>query len=353
VYGAAYNMDTLANMQVGGPASRAPNTFVSYRFRAEQSSTLTKFRPFIVPAVAPYVPVYAGGTGGTIRVTLEQDNAGLPSGTALATRDLTGLTVGGNGRFVEYAFASPATLTAGTRYHLVFTNIDPNPTVNYVSMDLTYVYGNTLSPRQPYTSDADYAGLRKIGSGSWSVQGGYTPIIDLTYGNGAHQGRGYMEVEVANKAVIAGSSNMVRELFTVSGGDRVVTGGAVRVAKTSGSGDLVVRLEDAGGALIDSFSVPTTSVPTLTSGDSPSGVWVSGAFSAPRTLVNGATYRLRLSTDSSTSLWTRGIQQGDSYGFHAATYFNDGVLQVTSNGGSAWSTVSGLGPSGDLQFHLH
>ena len=344
VYGVSFNMDGLANMQVGGPASGAPNTSVSYRFRAERSDTLTGFRNYWQGGTG-----YGGGTGGTIRVSLQADDAGVPSGTPLAYTDVVrpGSMAG-----KLSSFSAPATVTAGRLYHLVFNNIDPNPTVNYISANFSWVSGSVQSPRQPNTSDADYAALRKFGSGSWAVQGQYTPIIDLTYGNGSHQGQSYMEVEIANTPVITGSSNFVRERFTVSGGDRVVSQAAVRIAKTRGSGNLVVRLEDANGTVIDSFSASTASVPTLATGDNSSGVWVTGAFSAPRTLSNGATYTLRLSTDSSTSLWTRGIQQGDGYGYDTATYFDDGVLQTTTNSGATWNTVPGLDSSGDLQFYL-
>jgi hypothetical protein len=345
VYGTSYNMDGLANMQVGGSASGASNTYVAYRFRAERSSALAAFRAYWL---GPDYAGYGGGTGGTIRVTLQTDSAGLPSGTVLATRDIVRPPSG----FSQYAFASPPTLTAGALYHLVFTNVDPAPTVNFVSVDLSYVDGSALSPRQPKWPDNDFAALRKFGAGSWAVQGGYTPIVDLTYGNGSHQGQGYMEVEVANEAVIAGSSNLVRERFTVGGGTRTVTGAAVRIARTSGSGAIVVRLEDSSGNVLDSFTALTSSVPTLASSGDSSGVWVSGSFSAPRTLAGGATYSLRLSTDASTSLWTRGIQQGDGYAFDRSTYFADGHLEVTANGGSSWSTVPGLGTSGDLQFYL-
>ena len=335
-------MDALANLVVGGPQ----NTSVSYRFRAERSDTLTAFRAYWLNQD---YPGYGGGTGGTVRVSVQTDNDGVPSGTILTS---TGDIVHPVSDFPLYTFSSPATLTAGTLYHLVFINVDPNPTVNYVSVDLTAVFGELQSqiPRQPNTSDADYAGLEKY-AGRWSVSSVHTPIIDLTYGSGAHQGRGYMENE-DTPLVIAGTTQMVRERFTVSGGNRLVTGAAVRIAKTSGSGNLVVRLEDGSGTLIDSFTVPAGSVPTLSTGGLPSGRWVSGSFSSPRTLTNGATYHLRLSTDSSTSMWTRGIEQGDRYGFDKSTYFADGFLQATPNGGSSWSTVSGLGTSGDLQFYL-
>ncbi len=337
-------MDALGNLQVGGSSSGASNTLVSYRFRAERSGALAGFRAYWLNQD---YPGYGGGTGGTIRVSVEADNAGVPSGSVLASTDV----VHPASDFPFVRFPSRASLSAGVLYHLVFTNIDPNPTVNFVSLDLSWVAGGSLSPRQPNVPDSDYAALEKLGTGGWHLQGAYTPILDLTYGSGAHQGQGYMEIEDTPLA-ISGANSMVRERITVSGGDRVVTGAAVRVARTSGTGNLVMRLEDSSGSLIDSFVVSAGSVPTLSTGGTASGVWVSGSFSAPRTLVNGATYHLRLSTDSSTSLWTRGIQQGSSYGFDPATYFADGVLQATTNGGSSWSTVPGLGDRGDLQFYL-
>lgn len=362
LYGPAYAMDTLGNMQVGGPTwGGGLITQVAYRFRAEQSSTLTKFRPFIVPATSPYIPSYSGGTGGTLRMTVETDNNGVPSGTVLATRDLTGLTVAAN-KMAEYTIASPPTLTAGTLYHLVWTNIDPNPLTNYVSIDMTYVFGAILSPRQPRWPDADFMALRRVTTGSWSAvpsggdsQGQYTPIIDLTYGNGAHQGQGYMEVELPNYLRINGRYQ-ARELFTVSGGNKTVTGASLRVSKIAGSdsGALTATLEDSSGNPIDSCTMSTSSLPTqVPTADSGAGVWVSGTFTQARTLVSGSTYRLRFTTAGTTDLWTRGIQQGDgSWGFNAATYFTDGYCQASLDTGATWATVTGLSTSGDLQFYL-
>jgi hypothetical protein len=163
-----------------------------------------------------------------------------------------------------------------------------------------------------------------------------------------------MEVEIYNQPLINGSMRSMRERFAVSGENRTVTGGAVRVAKISGVGNLVIRLEDSSGTLIDSFTVPTSSIPTLNTTDKSAGVWVSGSFTSPRTLTVGQTYYLRLSTDSSTTYWSRGIQQGGAaYGFSSVTYFNDGYLQYTSDGGSTWTTVNGLETDGDLQFYLY
>ena len=347
VYGTGFNSDTLANLNMGGQWLYTP----SYRFQAAQSSTLSAIRIHLLEPT--HGPGYGGGTGGRIRVTVQTDNNGIPSGTVLATREFVWADSGGS-NFPLFTFASPATLTAGTRYHLVFSNIDANPATNYMSINTMYVFGEVPVPRQPGRSDSDYfTALMKQGS-TWSVKGGYTPNIDLTYGNGTHQGQGVIDIDTAHGSVISGTNNIVRERITVSGGNRVVSGAAVRIAKTSGTGNLVVRLEDANGTLIDSFSASTAQVPVLNSAvDGKAGVWVSGTFTAPRTLTNGATYNLRLSTDSATSLWTRGIQTGRMYGFHPSTYFDDGLLEVSTNAGSTWSQVPGLGQDGDLQFYLN
>ena len=77
-YGSSYNMDALANLIVGGPQ----NTSVSYRFRAERSDTLTAFRAYWLNQDYPN---YGGGTGGTVRVSVQTDNGGVPSGTILTS----------------------------------------------------------------------------------------------------------------------------------------------------------------------------------------------------------------------------------------------------------------------------
>lgn len=58
-------------------------------------------------------------------LTIETDNAGVPSGTALATSDslLTGsVSAVAGGHFVMFVFRSPPTLASGTQYHLVLNS---------------------------------------------------------------------------------------------------------------------------------------------------------------------------------------------------------------------------------------
>ncbi len=90
---------------------------------------------------------YNAGTGGTLLIQLETDDgssAHNPSGVVLGSATIPNPSA----NFPEVALSSAPQLTAGNLYHLVFTNIDPNPTANYVSVDELYMY-KPLSPMQP------------------------------------------------------------------------------------------------------------------------------------------------------------------------------------------------------------
>ena len=334
-------MDTLANMLVGGTNSGSSNTYVAYRFRAATTANLSAVRVYIMDQTHAG---YGGGTGGSLRIDLVPEVNGVPGSTVLGSINVAHPA----GIFPVYAFSPSVPVAAGSVYDLVFTNTDASPTVNFVSVNLGYVFSGT-TPRQPGTADADFGALRKSGSGSWSVQSGYTPIIDLTYSTGAHQGNGYMEVEEPNPAYIGGTK-VARERFTPSA-SLTLSKAAIRVARVTGSGSLTLHLDNASGGQIDACTVDASSVPVASpTSDGTSGTWLSCSFASSHTLSAGTGYSIRAT--ATNSLWSRGIQQGDAYGFSASTYFSSGVLEVSTDSGSSWSTVSGLGASGDMQFYL-
>lgn len=348
VYGSAISMDGLGNMQVGGAASGASNTYVSQRFKAEYTSTLVSVS-WLCVGTQFSADGYAGGTGGTIRMTVETDSGGLPSGNVLATYDFVPGSPSPN--FLTRSFSSPPSLTAGSLYHIVHTNIDASPTVNFVSVDGVFNF-DPVSPRQPRWPSDEWVMCRKFGTGPWSVVGNYTPILQLTYGSGAVHGQGYAQVNLSDYGVISGTTSMVRQRITPTA-SQTVLGAAVRMAKTSGTGNVLVRLETSGGTVIDSFTASTTAVPTRTpTVADDAGVWVTGTFTQPNTLAAGSTYYLRLSTDTSTSLWVRPILQtiGDG-GFTAITGFADGYCEKTTDG-TTWAAFSSYSTLGDLQFYL-
>ncbi len=342
IYGAAIKADAKANLRIGGPRGRR----VAHRFRAGTSSALISIR-FAQRGGSGY----SSGTGGTLRISIQSDDgSGRPSGTVLAAVGYVPGNAGGSwSHYDRVTFPSPATLTRGRVYHVVFENVDASPTSNYVSVNDLFVYGSVLVPRQPYYSDAEYAVLEGD-SGSWALRGGYTGVMDLAYADGSHDGMGYIEAMIAKYGAISGASDMVREAFTVSGGDRTVTAVSVRVRRSYGTSPLTMTLETSGGALIESVAVPASSVPiSAPGGDNGGAVWVTAAFDSPHVLSDGASYSLRLSTAASTEYTTFPLREGTDIGFESRT-FTDGSGQFTTNG-SSWTDLYQWSPV-DLQFYF-
>ena len=66
-----------------------------------------------------------------------------------------------------------------------------------------------------------------------------------------------------------------------------------------------------------------------------------------RALTPGRSYRLEVSAPAGDSYEAWPLTEGP--GFASPTMFRDGAAQVSSNGGSSWSTPSG---ADDWQFYL-
>ena len=171
-YGPGFAMDSLQNLRVGGPYSDS----VSNRFRAERSGSLTAFRTWFKNG-GTADPGYGLGDGGIISVTVETDNAGVPSGQVLGRAehrpgapDAKGVNPG---RFTLVPFASPVPVIAGQVYHVVYRNTSPDPQANYSSVNGTYLFGPKLpTPLQPMFADDSLASLQRVGSGPWRCSPG-------------------------------------------------------------------------------------------------------------------------------------------------------------------------------------
>jgi hypothetical protein len=343
-YGAGRGADSLANCVVGPDGD-----IVAYRFVADHSGPLNQVRFYIISNKAGY----AGGDAGTLRVSIESDDgtsAHNPSGTVLATSTLEHPVPanGAAGYFPLISFPTPANVTAGQIYHVVFTNIDPSPSVNFSSVDELY-YKNATTPNQPTVSDMASAILRWR-SGSWESLPGYSPIFELYFSNGDYQGYGYVEAFSMAPEVISGSQE-VRETFTVSGGTRSISSVGIRLARISGSGNLTVRLENSAGTLIEQGYLSASSFPINSSG---APVWATYTLANPQNLVVGQTYHLVLEAPSSTEYEAYPVQKGTAYGFDKATYFSDGYAQFNSGTGWVGWSVWGVNnrTDGDLQFYF-
>ena len=338
IYGPGVGYDVKANLWIGGSQGQK----VAIRFKATTTSALNSVR-FVQRGGTGY----SLGTGGTMTLSVRADDgAGHPSATSLAQQSYTpGNPAGAWEKYDPVTFSSPATLTAATIYYIVFTNTS---TSNYISVNSVYNY-DTTPPRQPMFSDSEY-GLMYT-SGSWGApEGRYTPVVDLAYANGTHDGQSYYEAMIANYATISGASNMARERFTVSGGDRTVGSASLRLRRSGGTSPLIMTLETSAGAAIESVTVPAASIPVSAPGGANGGsVWVTANFSSPRVLSNGSSYNLRMSTASDTTYTTFPVRPGTSKGL--ATYaFSDGTGQSTTNG-STWTDLY-LWDHEDLQFYF-
>ena len=357
-YGSGLNVDSLANTPIG----QAANFQVSYRIRANHTGALQGFRPMFI--WSPSKAGYAAGTGGTIQIQLQSDDGSPshnPSGTVLATMvhtfPVATVNTAASDFYPELAFNSQPQLQAGTLYHVVFTNIDADPTANWVCLDSAYM-DTANSPNQPTIADTDLQTLWRMGSGPWSARGGsytpvesFTPILELDYADGASQGQGYMEFWVYDAMPISGAQG-VRETFTVSGADRTVVSVAVRLKHVSGSGPLTISLERGDGTLIDQQTVAAASVPV------PPGfsgnTWVQVAFAAPRSLAAGQSYQLALSAPADTVYSAYPMRKGSDQGFKATTVFPDGHAEF--NPGTGWVGWTQWGVANrsdsDLQFYF-
>lgn len=315
-YGMGIGSDSLANTQVGGTSCGCPNLASSYRFRAGQSAALNSVRIYITDGAG-----YAGGNGGTVRVSVQADASGVPSGTDLAAATFASGNPVSIGYLPLVTFPSPTTLTAGQVYHVVFRNIDPAPTVNYVSIDSLFTYGAAVT--QPRIPTGTWSQLLNTGSG-WTTRTNFDPILALNYANGVTEGQGYMEVWVNAPKSISGSAK-VREVFTPSQSVTVSEVGA-RLRRPSGSSPLTLTLNGV------SATIPAASVPV---GASDRGsAWVSAPLAT--TLSAGVQYQLVLSSPADTVYSAFGIERGNNYGFASSTYFADGFGQYSLDG-STWS----------------
>jgi hypothetical protein len=366
IYGNGWSMTSLDNTRIGWIGNFNPQ---SYRFRAEQSGTITALRVYwIGPSESRLIPDYAGGNGGKYTITIQKDDGkGKPNG-----QNLTGLgsiDVGAYSKVGLNITFNPklGTITKGERYHIIFKNIDPDPVSNYSSLDgfregdwdVGDIPPENVIHKWPANPNGDYGWLYYY-QNKWLERSGHSPIMDITYDNGEHQGVGYIELNynylISSIGMVSGSNYKVRQLFTYSKNTRTFTQGAVRVAKSSvTTSPLVISVIDSNGITLGSISIPASNVPSLAVNNGSLGygaAWELDSFNNPITLNKGSSYQFVLSTASNNTYYTWPIRKGVGHNYHSATYFSDGLAQYTTNGGSSWSSLGHTTNQNDLTFYL-
>lgn len=339
--------DSLANTRIGGPYG----TVLAFRFRSAWTGEVRGVR-FYVVRNSDGRTGYSGGTGGTLRVALARDADGRPA----RGRPLAAATLQPPGRdawpFVR--FREPARVTRGRRYHVVFTNLDPQPQRNYVSINALLSHRHRRpAPGLPHglgvsLSDAVDGG-RTPGRWTSRVQqpgDRYVSILEVAGGRpGQRLGIGYMEVWVNNPKPIGGASK-VRQLLGARRG-RAVTGAWLRVRRRgTARAPLQLRIERAGGGVLTSARVAASAVRQ----DAPG--WVRVRF--PRRVPLRGGLALVAASSAPSAYEAFAIRKGTEFGFDSRTVFDGGYAQFTQGGEwVGWDQWGGQDlRTGDLQFSL-
>ena len=223
------------------------------------------------------------------------------------------------------------------------------PSRHYFSVNDLFVYGSTLTPRQPALLRRGLRGpvrgaVELVGPGQVHRRHGPHLRGRRPRRDGLHREHHRVYGTISGPA-------SVREHFTVSGGNRTISKAYVRVRRTAGSGALTLRLETGSGTLIDSAAVAAELRPGERAGRRQRRLGVGrghlrlGSYPG-RT---GRTYNLRLTTPSGTTYTSAPIREGTDVGLLSLA-FRDGSGQSSSNG-TTWADLYAYSPV-DIQFYF-
>jgi hypothetical protein len=362
VYGAGINSDVISNTPIGGDSLFS----VDYRFRTVQGDKLDSIRIWVQwDTSGNYKRTYSAGTGGTLVISLEEDDGTafhFSNGTELYSLSLSNLyrTFPEESKIRKLNFPSP-TLKANTYYHLVFRNGDLDSKNNYVSLNSLVMF-QRMSPTQPSISDSDWLYLRTTSPNPhrWVTTGWqfspnwqYTPVAELIFDNGSSIGLGYQAGYNFLVRPIAGADS-VREYF-VPNLNRKVTSVSVRLRRQYGLEKLTIRILDSFGRLHALGTVPATSLPIVDSSYGTSlASWVKCTFPLPVKLDSGTGYYLVLSCPPNGRYDIFPVIKGFFSRFKPNTYFADGYAQFWNNESWVGWTVDGHQNThvADLQFYF-
>jgi hypothetical protein len=343
--------DSLANTRIGGPYG----TVLAFRFRSGWTGVVRRVR-FYVVLNSDGRAGYSGGTGGTVRVALVPDSGGrrhVPEGRRLASATLDPPS---RDAWPLVRFRRADHVVAGRYYHVTFTNLDPHPARNYVSVNALVSHGH----RGPAPPVLDGLGVLLSDSadggrtpGRWypRVQrrgDRYAPILEVDGGRRAQRlGVGYMEVWAGNPKPIGGGA-MVRQLLAPAAG-KAITGAWLRVRRRYGAtAPLQLRISLVSGGVLASGSVAARDVTS----DDPG--WVHVRFPGAIPLERAEQLALTATATADSAYEAFAIRKGTEFGFDPRTVFDGGFAQFTQGGAwVGWDQWGGRDlRTGDLQFAL-
>ncbi len=254
------------------------------------------------------------GNGGTLRIELRPDNGeGVPSDTILASgmRDVSpiGLHAETLGTLDGITYIAPkhsdpfpavkldrlARVEAGRLYHIVFTQT--SPTTGLVALVGNSTKSPLSPPGGPYYGCSNAVMWRNDMKGSWSYEPTLQPIFTVNYSDRMVIGQPAIAAN-AHEQIIT-SASIVRQLFTVRGGHKEVTGFHIRMRRQLGTGPLYANLTQ-DGTQIATISIPSSAIPQATAGGTSPLPWSYIALPPKIVLAEGKNYAIQFSTDVAT-----------------------------------------------------
>ncbi len=347
---------SLANTVIG--VQGRYDRIVSNRFRSLVTGQLAKVRLYW-----PTGKGYASGNGGEIRVRVLPDDGtaehlpvldATPVAQAVYTPDLGAKN---NSDISDLAFtAHSGGLVRGQLYHMVFDNLDPQPAVNYSSIDHQSVPTSIGRPAR-WLNTTDWSvllGSRLAGSShtrKWinltkEGSGGktFSPIMQLTTVDGASQGVSDVESGSVvgrtdntpdSRVFYATKDRPIRELFVPSTA-KTVTGVSFALSTTQPA-SLQWRITHQDQQLATgTITQPTANYTSYVRGKSrlANFVWYDLALPTPVAMTAGASYAVELHPTQDSQWIICGHRNGSVNGFTWPAAFTESNAQHRL--GSQW-----------------
>lgn len=343
--GSVAQADALGNTVIGG----SDRSQLAFRFRATWTGTVVAVRVYVIKNVNGRSG-YSEGDGGTMRIALQGDGGGhVPNGRNLASTTFRPMQ---KGFWPLVRFDKPADVVKGRLYHVVFTNVDSDPSSNYVSINA--LFSASRLGRGPSVPDG-LAVFESDGRGSggshWFPRRSrpteyYLPIMDVVGGRGGqHDGLGYMEVW--DPKPIGGDAG-VRQLIRTGSKTTTIKGAWLRVERDGGGAPLTLSVQKSGGDTVASGSVAAAKVPSGNAG------WVYVRFEKPGKVAPNTDVALTASASSRSAYEAFPLRKGNDFGFSRSLQYSRGYAQFDDGDGwVGWDQWGGHDRrTSDLQFAL-
>jgi len=380
-YGNAIGASALGPHRLGGPL----NTYrQSYRFEALASESVASFRwynQYEGSQGAPRSGYY--NQGSIVPISLEvraDDGQGFPdmSGAIYGNANIANTL--NEPTYSNVIFSNLLPLTKGETYHIVLTNLSPDPKNNFSSTNHLWLLPEdvdgtnnqfALTDKQwaltyydpsdeKWHDRDDYNDIVK--SPSWDRRTSRnTPIGEVCLSGGACIGQGYVH-GLAHYSDSHGhlrdvqGASQVRQRFTPNSTKQIQNLHLFGMRNGTPGGPLAIILKECVGSTLWEGTIDASDYPlpiAWHNGYGPSNFDWARVDMPEQRLLAGTEYCLEMSAPAGDPYWIKSMEHGGSSLFTCAAKFCDGYSQYSSDGGLTWnnSTIWGS-PStyADLSF---